>query len=225
MSLPFSREEFFGVFARYNEAVWPAQLGLYLVALIALVFAFRRSRDASRGVYAVLAILWLWMAVVYHGAFFFAINPLAALFAVVFLIQAFIFAGLAAQRTVAVIDPLNDFSGWAGGVLVCFGLVFYELLSMAKGHFYPYQPTFGLPCPTTIFTLGLLLWGWQRIPRFALVIPILWACIGTLAAFQLGVAEDLSLAGALVVITVAAFMRKPLPLDSRLASYRKYGIT
>ena len=35
MSLPFTRAEFFEVFARYNEAVWPLQLGFYALALAA----------------------------------------------------------------------------------------------------------------------------------------------------------------------------------------------
>ena len=33
--LPFTREQFFTVFSDYNEAVWPAQAALYIVALVA----------------------------------------------------------------------------------------------------------------------------------------------------------------------------------------------
>ena len=33
MNLPFTREEFFEVFARYNDAVWPAQVLLFAAAL------------------------------------------------------------------------------------------------------------------------------------------------------------------------------------------------
>ena len=31
--LPFTREQFFAVFAAYNEAVWPVQYLAYLLAL------------------------------------------------------------------------------------------------------------------------------------------------------------------------------------------------
>jgi uncharacterized protein DUF6064 len=214
MTLPFSREEFFGVFARYNESIWPAPLFVYVIAAAAIVFALRGSRDSSRGVYGILAILWMWMGAVYHAAFFIRINPLAGLFAVVFVAQAFIFGGLGAREKVHGIAPRNDFSGWAGGALVFFGVVGYPLLSVFEGHLYPSQPTFGAPCPTTIFTLGLLIWAWDDIPGFALVIPVLWAIVGTLAAFQLGVREDLSLAGALVVVGLSIFMRKGIPANT-----------
>lgn len=36
MKLPFTPEQFFEVFRQYNEAVWPTQLALNLVALIAI---------------------------------------------------------------------------------------------------------------------------------------------------------------------------------------------
>jgi hypothetical protein len=210
MTLPFSREEFFGVFARYNESLWPAQVLIYLLALGAVAFALRRTKDASRGAYAILAILWLWMGVAYHAALFTKIDPLAGFFAVAFIAQGFLFGGLAARRNVAVMAPRSTFSGWAGAGLVAFGLLGYPLLSLVEGHFYPYQPTFGLPCPTTIFTLGFVVWAWNEIPRIAIVIPILWAATGTLASLQLGVPEDLSLAGALIVVGLTALMSEPV---------------
>lgn len=46
-------------------------------------------------------------------------------------------------------------------------------LGVAIGHTYPAQPTFGLPCPTTIFTFGLLLWVRPPVPWSLLVIPVL----------------------------------------------------
>ena len=39
--LPFSREDFFGVFAAYNAANWPAAIVAYPLALTALLFAWR----------------------------------------------------------------------------------------------------------------------------------------------------------------------------------------
>jgi hypothetical protein len=188
--------------------MWPAQVIIYLIAIAGVVFAVSRARDSSRATYAILAILWLWMGLFYHAAFFTAINPLARLFAVAFVAQAVIFAGLAARRNVNPISPHNDFAGWAGGALVLLGLIGYPMLSVFAGHVYPYQPTFGLPCPTTIFTLGLLIWGWENVPRYAIVIPIFWAFVGTVASFELGVPEDLTLAVAVLVVALAAHMHK-----------------
>ena len=68
------------------------------------------------------------------------------------------------------------------------------------------MPTFGAPCPTTIFTLGLLLWAEPPVPRGAVVVPALWAGIGTVGAVVLGVPEDFGLTiAAVIAILVALF--------------------
>jgi hypothetical protein len=41
VNLPFTPQQFFEVFARYNAAVWPAQIGLNAVALACVALAFR----------------------------------------------------------------------------------------------------------------------------------------------------------------------------------------
>ena len=200
MSLPFSRAEFFTVFADYNETVWPAQAILYALAIAAVVLALRRSVAASRGTHGVLAVLWLWMGVVYHAGFFAGINSAAFGFALLFVAQSVLFAVLTMRRTTVAFAPRKDLAGLAGGLLIVLGLVVYPVLSLTAGHRYPAQPTFGLPCPTTIFTLGLLLWARDRIPPAAFIVPLLWAAIGTFGAIQLGVIEDLSLAFSAIVV-------------------------
>lgn len=59
--------------------------------------------------------------------------------------------------------------------------------------FYPEMPTFGLPCPTTIFTIGLLCFAVWPLPRSPLIVPLLWCLVGAQAAFLLGVKPDLGL--------------------------------
>jgi hypothetical protein len=49
------------------------------------------------------------------------------------------------------------------------------------------------PCPTTIFTFGLLLWTRGRVPGWLLAVPTLWALIGFTAALTLGILEDTGL--------------------------------
>ena len=60
-------------------------------------------------------------------------------------------------------------------------------------------PTFGLPCPTTIFTIGLLCFAVPPTPRSPLIVPLLWCLVGAQAAFLLGVQPDLGLIAAGVV--------------------------
>jgi hypothetical protein len=66
MQLPFTADEFFGVFREYNETLWPAQLFLLTLALVAIVLLLVPRRWSGAGVSAILAFLWLWLAVAYH---------------------------------------------------------------------------------------------------------------------------------------------------------------
>jgi hypothetical protein len=208
MKLPFSRSDFFLVFEHYNESVWPAQAFLYLLALMSVLLAFRNGRDASRGVLIILAVLWMWMGVVYHAVFFAAINPVATLVGAVFVAQGLVFVFLSMRSDPIVFIPSNTPDGWIGALLIVTGLVVYPILSSASGHEYPAQPTFGLPCPTTIFTIGMLVWALKEIPKWALIVPVLWTAVGTSAALQLGVVEDLLLAAATIALVAALALQR-----------------
>ena len=209
--LPFTREQFFTVFSEYNDAVWPAQVGLYIVGLMATFLAFRRSRAASRAVFGALALLWAWMGIAYHAGFFASINPAAKLFAAAFLLQAGIFGYLALRKEGTAVIPRRDLKGYVGGALIAVGIVIYPLLSFLAGHRFPAQPTFGLPCPTAIFTFGVLLWS-ERVPWYVAVIPALWGVTGTFAAVRLGVPEDFLLGFSLLACAavIAAARRQPI---------------
>lgn len=207
MRTPFTTDQFFDIFRRYNEAVWPTQWLLLIAALVALGIALRPRAGVDRVPAMVLAGLWLWMGAIYHLTFFRRINPAAVLFGTAFVAQAALFAWFGVRRGLRFAAP-RGWSGMAGGALMLFALGVYPLLGYAAGHRYPATPTFGLPCPTTIFTLGLLLWAWPAPPRLLLVIPSLWAIVGTAAALQLGVPQDFGLAAALAVILATLALRR-----------------
>jgi uncharacterized protein DUF6064 len=205
MTLPFSAREFLELFGRYNAAVWPAQLVLYGIAALIVILVVQQERP--RLVLALLATLWLWSGLAYHLVFFSAINAIAPLFGIMFVAQAVILlwvargpaagAGGAQHQPVAV---------HAGKVLVAYALIGYPLLGYVAGHRYPETPTFGAPCPTTIFTLGVLLWARCELSWWIVAIPVAWTIIGTSAALQLSVPQDFGLAIAgLTSLTVLAY--------------------
>jgi hypothetical protein len=70
-------------------------------------------------------------------------------------------------------------------VLIGYSLGIYPLLSLWLGA-YPAVPTFGAPCPTTIFTIGLLCFLRPPFPWYVLAVPILWSAVGSLAVIQFG---------------------------------------
>jgi hypothetical protein len=193
MSLPFTREQFFQVFAIYNEEIMPLQIGLVLLALSAFGAMVVRRRDSDRVISAILAALWAWMGIGYHFMYFRDVNPAAPLFGLAFLAAAAIFAWIGVVQGRLVFDGESRARRVTGHVLIVYSLVGYPLLAAMLGREFPAMPTFGLPCPTTIFTLGILAFLSAPFPRYVFAIPVAWAMIGSQAAFLLGVYEDLGL--------------------------------
>jgi hypothetical protein len=205
--MPFTVEQFFEVFRRYNDAVFPAQLVLLGLALAAIILARRGNPSHARPVSAILAILWIWMGVAYHLTFFQEINPAASVFGGLFVLQAGLFLWMGVHRRRLSFTRRTGLAAVAGTALLAYALVIYPLAGYVAGHRYPATPTFGLPCPTVIFTLGMLLWTSPMAPRALYVIPLLWTVIGTGAALQLGVPQDFGLLLAFVVSAPVLFRR------------------
>ena len=199
--MPFTRAEFFDVFTRYNEAVWPVQLVLLMLGFAALLFAAAGTPRASIASGVALAALWAWMGLVYHLAFFRAINPAASLFGAAFVIQGVLIFGYTVGGRRTEFRAHRDAGSVAGIGIIAYAMIAYPLIGYLSGHRYPAMPTFGVPCPTTIFTLGMLVLVKPPLPPILLVVPVLWAAIATSAALSLGVHEDLGLpVSALIVI-------------------------
>lgn len=207
MILPFTVEQFFETFARYNTGVWPAQWMLNLLALAVIVLVVRGGASNGAWIAAALAALWAWMALAYHLAFFTEINPAAWAFGTVFLLGSAWFAWTGVVRRRLRFALGQGLRTWIGGAFVAFALVVYPLIGYLLGRRYPAVPTFGLPCPTTIFTIGTLLLATPPLPRSVFVIPVLWAAVGSVAAFTLGVYEDLGLLVAGLAAVVASVQR------------------
>jgi hypothetical protein len=188
---------------------------LNAAALICIGLLFRPGVGASRFSYLILSFLWGWMAIVYHFIFFTDINSAAWVFGAVFLLGSAAFALSGVERADVSIQPVPGARAIVGGTLIVFALVLYPLIGYSIGHRYPNAPTFGLPCPTTIFTLGLLLFSVRPIARWLFIVPLLWAAVGSLAAFQLGVIEDLGLLVA-GIATIAVMVFSPAPANPLL---------
>ncbi|HYL56082.1 MAG TPA: DUF6064 family protein [Gemmatimonadales bacterium] len=196
MSLPFTPEAFLQVFAAYNQAVWPAQVVLYVLAVVLAGVAHRGGAGAARWVAFGLAVLWAWMGLVYHIGFFRFINPAALGFGIAFLVQAWLFLVWGVTTPTLTVGEMRGARAWLGGAMLAYGLALYPLLGWLQGHRFPASATFGLPCPTTIVTLGLLVWARPRPPWWLLVVPLAWAVVGISATVALGMWEDLGLVAA-----------------------------
>ncbi len=191
--MPFTIGQFLEVFAAYNRAVFPMQVILVSAALLAIFLAVKASKSSSKFISTILAFLWLWMGAAYHLSFFSSINPVAVLFGAFFIFEAVILFYTGVLKDELSFRFRFDTSGVLGILLILYALVVYPLLGIVFGHVYPQSPTFGLPCPTTIFTFGLLMWTDKKVPWYILPIPFLWSLIGIAAALSLGIWEDIAL--------------------------------
>lgn len=205
MSLPFTSEQFFGIFAEYNRSFIVVVVAVWLAAISALALTWRRPDRWSPALSLFLGALWLWNAVAYHAFLFTRVNPAAWLFALMFAVQAILFAAAGLQRQLVYFSS-SAAQRFAGLALAAYSLA-YPFLTMASGHDYPATPTFGVPCPTVILTIGLLLTTPDgRRLRFA-AIPMIWAFIGGSAAMLLHVPTDYVLFAAGVLLLASVVLR------------------
>jgi hypothetical protein len=206
VSLPFTRAQFFDILAAYNASFWPFVVALWVVTLGAVVLLIRDRRGAARFLSLVLAIHWAWAGVMYHAAFFSRINPAAWLFAAIFLVQAGLIVWFGVLHTRLQYSPAPSVRHYVAWIFVGYSLL-YPAIAWAEGHAYPRLPTFGVPCPTTILTIGLLLAADPPVPSVLTLIPIVWAFIGGSAAFLFGVRTDLMLLAGGIVLIASAISR------------------
>jgi hypothetical protein len=196
--LPFTQAQFLEVFREYNQGIGIGQSLILGTAVMGLAFAFWDNRVAGRVVSATLAMLWLWMGLVYHAIYFSRINPAAPVFAILFVGQAGLFLWEGVSHGRLRFRFTSSFRGWCGALVIVYSIAVYPALGFVFGHYYPAAPTFGAPCPGVLFTLGLLLWSnasWrlQAIPGF-------WAVVGTSAAVLLQMPQDYALAAAALML-------------------------
>ena len=216
--LPFTREHFLSNFVTYNEAIWPAQIVAYTLGLAAVVLLLRRTAD--RTIAGILAAMWIWTGVGYHGLHFSQINRMALAFAALFVVQgaAIAYAGIARERLRFGI--VTGLVAWVGIAFVAYSAVLYPLLGTLTGHAYPEMPMFGVtPCPVTIFTFGMFLLTNGHMSYWLLVIPFIWSLIGGSAAFLLAIPQDwLLLASGMITLLLMVMQdrkRSPMALDAQ----------
>lgn len=210
MHPPFTAEQFFDVFRRYNEAVWPAQIGLVTIGLFTAFAAWRANMRPSwrwaRVAIVLLAVLWLWSGIVYFKMFFASITPAGEIFGSLFIAEAGLLL-LSAWQNDTTFERTSRANFVVAACIIGYALLLYPILGVVLGQHYPATPTFGAPCPIVIFTFGVFCFLPANIPRFAIAIPVLWALLGSYAAFGFGVREDLGLVAAAIAAIVVTLPR------------------
>ncbi len=209
MNVPFTTEQFLSVFRDYNTAVFPAQIIAYISAFLILWLIYAGKRNSNAYACGVLMVMWLWMGIVYHIMFFSSINSGAYIFGAFFIMQGFLFLYSGVLRKAVVFRFSGDVYAALGFAFILYAMIFYPLLGIWAGHGYPHAPMFGIaPCPTTIFTFGILLLTLPGIPKKLLIIPAVWSMLGVSAAMNFGIYEDAGLPVAGILGTALLIFRE-----------------
>ena len=204
--MPFTITDFLNVFKEYNTTVFPFQIVLFVSAIYIIYLTFSIQKYANRIISLILSFYWLWIGIVYHILFFTKINPAAYVFGIIFILQGILFFKVGVIDKNLEFEVSKDWKFYTGLLFIFYALIIYPVLGYMGGHIYPESPTFGLPCPTVIFTFGILLWIKKRFPLYILIIPFTWSIIGISAAVNLGIKEDFGLIisgliGSAIIIT------------------------
>src|SRR5215470_1920962 len=167
-------QQFFAMFAQANADVWPMQVVWYALAIGAMSLAVRPIRGSSRLIAGFLAAYYLWLAIVFFGIYYTPLNDHSPAYAAMFALGGalFLVAGVISQDLE--FQPKWDLPGVIGGVFMVYALA-YPVIDALIGHYFPAAPVLGLaPCPSAIFTAGLLLWTRPGMPMYVLVVPLVW---------------------------------------------------
>lgn len=192
--LPFTVDQFLGVFEQYNQAIWPMHVVAYILGIAALVFVVKKTPYSDRAISVILAFFWAWVGIAYHIMYFSTINGAALGFGALFIVQAVLWLVFGVVRPKLSFQWETNPYTITGAAMIVYAMIIYPILGTLQGHGYPHSPSFGVaPCPTTIFTFGLLLLTTTKVPKSLLVIPFLWSLLGISASYQLGILEDIGL--------------------------------
>lgn len=192
MNLSVDLDKLMSVFGAYNLAIWPMQVFAYLAGLVALYSASKQTGFSNNIASGILSFFWMWTGVVFCIFFWAPAYPAAYAFGILFIAQGLIFLLNAIKPTLSYRAQRNQFT-LIGALFIAYAMVGYPLVGYSLGHAYPRSLAFGLvPCPTAVFTLGMLMLTDKKVPRYVLVIPAIWSICAVVPVVS-GIYEDAGL--------------------------------
>lgn len=209
--MPFTTEQFFSIFEKYNQDLFQFQIILSVLCMVMVLNLLAKNSLLKNGVVSsLLGLFWIWTGIVYHIVYFSEINKAAYSFGILFIVEGtlLIYAGLAGKLQFRTRKRLAAYLGFG---FIIFGLLVYPVLSYYQHLEMSKVITLGLPCPTVIVTSGFLMLTSVRYPVYLLIIPTLWSLIGISTAFNLGVYADLMMIIGVITALILRYRLNPQP--------------
>jgi hypothetical protein len=168
------------------------QIVWYAAAIAVVILAFQPTRRSSRLISLFLAAYYVWAGVVFFWMFQSQVDDGAGLHGAMFVLGGVLLTIAGVVRGDLTFHPEWNARSVIGGFFILYVLVFYPLIGVLGGHAFPAMPVFGIaPCTAPIVSFGLLLWTQGRVPKYVLLVPLLWALIAVPGALGVGVYEDI----------------------------------
>jgi hypothetical protein len=181
------------VLAAFNSDLWPTQIVAYLLGVLVIWLAARGESGSSRWACGIMGLLHLLIGVGLCAIYWAPVYLLAWLFAALNVAQGAILLGAGAWRGRLQFSFASGPRRWIGLALMALGLVGYPLMGPLTGRTWPAAMLFGMvPCPTSVFELGLLHWAKAPVSALFWAVP-LFAGLSAWVPVSSGVTEDLIL--------------------------------
>lgn len=208
MKIPFTTEQFFEIIEKYNLAVFPVQLIILLLGILSVIILHSNINSKNKLIGGFLGVLWIWIGIAYHFAFFTEINKAAYVFGGFFVLQGLIFLIETFSRKKLEFEFNGKIMDFIAYFFLVFGVFIYPVLIYFLESSLEKIITLGLPCPSTILTFGFLMLTKPKLSKYILVIPALWTIVGTSAAFNFGVYPDYFMALSALIAIIYLITRK-----------------
>jgi hypothetical protein len=190
--LSFSLEEFLVVLESYNLDIWPLQIITYVLILLVLFISLTPTKYSAKIVSSILSLFWLFTGIVFCFIYWAPTHIFGYIFGICCTVQGLFFLYYLIRSDIT-IDPQDKSYKLIGILFVLYAIIGYQVFGYYLGHIYPKFFAVGLvPCPTTIFTIGVFLMMNTKIPIKYVAIPFVISLGGFLAAYN-GIYEDIGL--------------------------------
>lgn len=204
--MPFTAGQFFDVFREYNSSVFPFQIIILILSFLIIFILRLRNRNIVKITGVFLSLLWIWIGYIYHIRFFSGINKAAYIFGALFVFQGILFFIEFIFRNKIEFNFENKFNNYSACILLLFGVILYPAIGFITGKSLDITISMGLPCPSVIYTFGILIFAGKSLPKYLLIIPALWAFIGFFAALKFGVYQDIALPLSAITAIILLFL-------------------
>ncbi|HEC87524.1 MAG TPA: hypothetical protein ENI49_06670 [Thermoplasmatales archaeon] len=182
-------ETFWNQMGAYNEATFPVQIALIVLAMVLTYLVFAKpSTRANNLMKAFLSFVFAWNGIVFF--LIYAKGPISTfLGAPLFIIVAILFAVDIFVKKIEF--RLPDVTWQKYLTIFWILLVFlYPIIGFALGHSYPKTCMPMAPCPLTAYAIALVIAAIPRVDRKVYVALLPWAlmglpkCLGALECYE-----------------------------------------